>query len=139
VTSISSNQFTFINTLTGIAGSSAVSSNFGALLAHKKYLVHVVISGVTSGGGDITTTLNLAMTTTVGVVPTTLWFFTASGKRFVSPTTRFTQNIFADAVIDGTLINSPYDLIATVTATDTLAVTLTLIGYFTLTEVGSIT
>ena len=139
VTSISSNQFTFINPLTGIAGSSAVSSNFGALLAHKKYLVHVVISGVTSGGGDIPTTLNLAITTTVGVVPTTLWFFTASGKRFVSPTTRFTQNIFADAVIDGTLINSPFDLIATVTATDTLAVTLTLIGYFTLTEVGSIT
>jgi hypothetical protein len=139
VTSISSNQFSFINTLTGMAGSSAVSSNFGALLAHKKYLVHVAISAVTAGGSDIDTTLNLAIATTAGAVPTTLWFFTASGKRFVTGTTRFTQNIFADAIIDGTLINSPFELIATVTATDTLYVALTMVGYYTLTEVGSIT
>ena len=139
VTSISSNQFTFINTLTGSTDSSAVSSAFGALAAHKKYLVHIVISAVTNGGGDIDTTLKLAITTTAGVVPTTLWFFTASGKRFVSPSTKFTQNIFADAIIDGTLIGSSFDLIATVTASELLGPTLTLVGYYTLTEVGSIT
>jgi hypothetical protein len=139
VTSISSNQFTFINTLTGTAGSSAVSSNFGALLAHKKYLVHLVISAVTSSSVDIPTTLNLVVTTTAGAVPTSLWFYTAAGKRFVSPVTKFSQNIFADLVIDGTLINDGFDLIATVSATENLAATLTLVGYFTLTEVGSIT
>jgi hypothetical protein len=138
-TSISSNQFTFINTLTGTAGSSAVSSNFGALLAHKKYLVHLVISAVTSSSVDIPTTLNLVVTTTAGAVPTSLWFYTAAGKRFVSPVTKFSQNIFADLVIDGTLINDGFDLIATVSATENLAATLTLVGYFTLTEVGSIT
>jgi hypothetical protein len=125
--------------LTGTAGSSAVSSNFGALLAHKKYLVHLVISAVTSSSVDIPTTLNLVVTTTAGAVPTSLWFYTAAGKRFVSPVTKFSQNIFADLVIDGTLINDGFDLIATVSATENLAATLTLVGYFTLTEVGSIT
>ncbi len=139
VTSISSNQFTFVNTLTGIPGSSAISNSFGALSAHKKYLVHIVISAVTSSSVDIPTTLNLVVTATAGAVPSSLWFFTAAGKRFVSPTTKFTQNIFADLIIDGTLIDSGFDLIATVTATENLAATLTLVGYFTLTEVGSIT
>jgi hypothetical protein len=138
VTSVSVGLFTFINPLTGTAGAGAQSHNFGSMLAGKKYLMHLVISGVNSSFEDIGTSLLLEITSTVGVIPITTAYFVSVGKSF-NDGTRFTQNISADLVIDGTLVANAFNLYATVTATDDLSTSLTLSGYFSLTEVGSIT
>jgi len=138
ITSISVGMFTFINPLTGATTVTAVSNNFGSMLAGKKYAMHLVISGVNSNFVEIATTLKLELTSTAGAIPITSAYFLSVGKKYVSGI-RFTQNIFADLVIDGSAVTDPFDLIATVSATDVLASTVTLSGYFTLTEIGSIT
>ena len=138
ITSATVGVFTFINPLTGTAGAGAQSHNFGGMLAGKKYLMHLVISGVHSSYEDILTTLILRITSTAGVIPITTAYFVSTGKSF-NVGTRITQNISAELVIDGTLVVDTFNLYATVTATDDLATSLTLSGYFSLTEVGSIT
>ena len=139
VTSVSVGTFAFINPLSGTAGSGAQSENFGGLVAGKKYLMHLVISGVNSGFEDLTATLILQIFSTVGVIPITTAYFVSSGRKYVSTGTRFTQNIFAEIAIDGTLVTEPFNLYAKVTNSETLATTVTLSGHYSLTEVGSIT
>jgi hypothetical protein len=139
VTSVSVGTFAFINPLSGTAGSGAQSENFGGLVAGKKYLMHLVISGVNSGFEDLTATLILQIFSTVGVIPITTAYYVSSGRKYVSTGTRFTQNIFAEIAIDGTLVTEPFNLYAKVTNSETLATTVTLSGYYSLTEVGSIT
>jgi len=129
----------FINPLSGTAGSGAQSENFGGLVAGKKYLMHLVISGVNSGFEDLTATLILQIFSTVGVIPITTAYYVSSGRKYVSTGTRFTQNIFAEIAIDGTLVTEPFNLYAKVTNSETLATTVTLSGHYSLTEVGSIT
>jgi hypothetical protein len=139
VTSVSVGTFAFINPLSGTAGSGAQSENFGGLVAGKKYLMHLVISGVNSGFEDLTATLILQIFSTVGVIPITTAYYVSSGRKYVSTGTRFTQNIFAEIAIDGTLVTEPFNLYAKVTNSETLATTVTLSGHYSLTEVGSIT
>ena len=139
VTSVSVATFAFINPLSGTAGSGAQSENFGGLVAGKKYLMHLVISGVNSGFEDLTATLILQIFSTVGVIPITTAYYVSSGRKYVSTGTRFTQNIFAEIAIDGTLVTEPFNLYAKVTNSETLATTVTLSGHYSLTEVGSIT
>ena len=139
VTSVSIGAFTFVNTLSGTAASSSISNPFGGMLAGKKYLMHLVISGVNSTLSDFTTTLQLEITSSAGAIPITTSFFSATGKRYSASATRYSQNIFADVVIDGTSVTDIFNLTAKVILSDGIASTLTLIGYYTLTEVGSIT
>ena len=139
VTSVSVGTFAFINPLSGTAGSGGQSENFGGMVAGKKYLMHLVISGVNSSFEDLTTTLILQIFSTVGVIPITTAYYVSSGRKYVSPGTRFTQNIFAEIVIDGTLVTESFNLFAKVTNSEALSTTVTLSGYYSLTEVGSIT
>ena len=139
VTSVSVGTFTFINTLTGTAGSGAQSANFGEMGAGKKYLMHLVISGVNSGFGDMEATLILEIFSTVGVIPITTAYYVSSGRKYVPTGTRFTQNIFAEIVIDGTLVTDTFNLFGKVTNSEPLATVVTLTGHYSLTEVGSIT
>ena len=138
VTSVSIGSFTFINPLTGTASSSSLSNSFGNMQAGKKYLMHLAISAVNSTLADFNTTLLLEITSTAGAIPITTSYYSANGKRFATSATRFSQNVFADLVIDGTAVTSIFDLTAKVSLSDSIASTLTLTGYFTLTEVGSI-
>lgn len=139
VTSVSVGTFSFINTLSGTAGSGAQSENFGGMVAGKKYLMHLVISGVNSGYEDLTATLILEIFSTVGVIPITTVYFVSSGKKNTPTGNSFTQNIFAEIVVDGTLVTETFNLFAKVTNSKALATTVTLSGYYSLTEVGSIT
>ena len=139
VTSVSIGEFTFINQLSGTASSSAISNPFGEMLAGKKYLMHLVISGVNSTLTDFTTTLQLEITASAGAIPISTSFFSTTGKRYAASATRYSQNIFADVIIDGTLVTDVFNLTAKVILSDGIGSTLTLIGYYTLTEVGSIT
>ena len=139
VTSVSVGTFAFINALSGTAGSGAQSDNFGGMVAGKKYLMHLVISGVNSNFEDLTATLILQIFSTVGVIPITTAYYVSSGRKYVPTGTRFTQNIFAEIVIDGTLVTESFNLFAKVTNSEALATTVTLSGYYSLTEVGSIT
>uniref|UniRef100_UPI00404A5A2C hypothetical protein n=1 Tax=Candidatus Planktophila sp. TaxID=2175601 RepID=UPI00404A5A2C len=139
VTSVSVGTFSFINTLSGTAGSGAQSENFGGMVAGKKYLMHLVISGVNSGYEDLTATLVLEIFSTVGIIPITTVYFVSSGKKNTPTGNSFTQNIFAEIVVDGTLVTETFNLFAKVTNSKALATTVTLSGYYSLTEVGSIT
>jgi len=103
ITSATVGVFPFINTLTGTAGAGAQSQNFGGMLAGKKYLMHLVISGVHSNYDDILTTLILRITSTAGVIPITTAYFVSTGKSF-NAGMRYSENIFAELVIDGTLV-----------------------------------
>jgi len=138
VTSVSVGKFNFINTLTGTAGSSAQSNNFGGMSSGKKYLMHLVISGVNSNFDDIAATLILEISSTVGVIPITTAYYVSGGRKYVSPGTRFTQNIHAELVIDGTLVTETFNLFAKVSASEGLSSVVSLSGYYSLTEVGSI-
>jgi hypothetical protein len=137
VTSVSVGSFTFVNPLLGTG--TAQSQNFGGMLAGKKYLMHLVISGVNSNFEDILPTLTLSITSTAGVIPKTTVYTVSSGRKYVSPGTRFTQNLIADLVIDGTLVTDVFNLYATVAGSELTNPSITLSGHFSLTEVGSIT
>ena len=139
VTSVSLGSFSFINTLTGTAGASAQSRDFGSLLPGKKYSIRLNISGSKASYGDLDTTLVLEVFTTAGVIPITTGYSVSSGKKFISPSTIYSQNIYADLIIDGTLVTNPFNVFVKVSASEAISYVVTLNGYFALTEVGSIT
>ena len=138
VTTVALGAFSFINTLTGTAGSSAQSANFGSLLPGKKYSMRLNISGSKASYGDIDTTLILEVISTAGSIPITTGYSVSSGKKFISPSTVFTQNIIADLIIDGTLVTNPFNIFVKVSASEPISYVVSLIGYYALTEVGSI-
>ena len=139
VTSVSLGTFTFLNTVTGTAGSSAQSQNFGGMAAGKKYLMHLNISGVRNGFVEIDTTLVLEIFSTEGVIPITSAYSVSMGKKFTGAGTSYSENILADLIIDGSLVTNPFNLFVKVSATDGITYDVTLNGFFSLTEVGSIT
>jgi hypothetical protein len=139
VTKVSLGTFTFINSFSGIAGSSAQSNDFGELGAGKKYLMHLNISGSRTGYADLDTTFVLEVFSTAGVIPITSAYSVSSGKKFTLAGTSYSQNIHADLIIDASLVTSPFNLYVKVKATDAISYTVSLNGFFTLTEVGSIT
>ena len=138
VTTVAIGAFSFINTLTGTAGSSAQSANFGSLLPGKKYSMRLNISGSKASYGDIDTTLILEVISTAGSIPITTGYSVSSGKKFISPGTVFSQNIIADLIIDGTLVTNPFNIFVKVSASEPISYVVSLIGYYALTEVGSI-
>lgn len=138
VTTVALGAFSFINTLTGTAGSSAQSANFGSLLPGKKYSMRLNISGSKASYGDLDTTLILEVISTAGSIPITTGYSVTSGKKFISPSTVFSQNIIADLIIDGTLVTNPFNIFVKVSASEPISYVVSLIGYYALTEVGSI-
>ena len=139
VTKVSLGTFSFLNSFTGTAGSSAQSQDFGGLSAGKKYLMHLNISGSRSGFAEVDTTLVLEVFSTAGVIPMTSAYSVSSGKKFVGGSTSYSENILADVIIDGSSVTSPFDLFVKVSATEVIGYAITCNGFFTLTEVGSIT
>jgi hypothetical protein len=139
VTQVSIGTFSFINTFTGTAGSSSQSQDFGGLSAGKKYLMHLNISGFRSGSTAIDTTFILEVFSTVGVIPITSAYSVSLGKKFTGISTTNSANILADLIIDGSLVTNPFNLFVKVSASETISYIVTLEGFFTLTEVGSIT
>jgi hypothetical protein len=139
VTKVSIGTFSFINTFTGTAGSSSQSQDFGGLSAGKKYLMHLNISGFRSGSTAIDTTFILEVFSTVGVIPITSAYSVSLGKKFTGVSTTNSANILADLIIDGSLVTNPFNLFVKVSASETISYIVTLEGFFTLTEVGSIT
>ena len=138
VTTVALGAFSFINTLTGTAGSSAQSANFGSLLPGKKYSMRLNISGTKASYGDLDTTLILEVISTAGSIPITTGYSVSSGKKFISSSTVFSQNIIADLIIDGTLVTNPFNIFVKVSASEPISYVVSLIGYYALTEVGSI-
>jgi hypothetical protein len=139
VTKVSLGTFSFLNTFSGTAGSSAQSQDFGGLSAGKKYLMHLNISGFRSGFTALDTTLILEVFSTVGVIPITSAYSVSTGKKFTAGSTTNSENIHADLIIDGSLVINPFNLFVKVSASDAISYVVTLNGFFTLTEVGSIT
>lgn len=139
VTTVSLGSFTFLNTVTGTAGSSAQSQNFGGMAAGKKYLMHLNISGFRNGFVEMDTTLVLEIFSTAGVIPVTSAYSVSMGKKFTGAGTSYSENILADLIIDGSLVTNPFNMFVKVSATDAITYEVTLNGFFSLTEVGSIT
>jgi hypothetical protein len=139
VSTVSLGAFSFINTLTGTAGASAQSIDFGAMLPGKKYSIRLNISGSKASYGDLDTTLVLQVFSTAGDIPITTGYSVSSGKKFISPATIYSQNIIADLMIDGSLVTNPFNIFVKVSATEAISYVVSLNGYFALTEVGSIT
>ena len=139
VTTVALGAFSFINTLTGTAGSSAQSANFGSLLPGKIYSMRLNITGSKASYGDIDTTLILEVISTAGSIPITTGYSVSSGKKFISPSTVFSQNIIADLIIDGTLVTNPFNIFVKVSASEPISYVVSLIGYYALTEVDAIT
>jgi len=138
VTTVSLALFGFINTLTGTAGATAQSEDFGSLVAGKKYLMHLNISGYRTTYAEIDTTLVLEVFSTAGAIPITSGYSVSTGKKFVTASTRFSENIIADVIIDGSLVTNPFKIYVKVSATEAISYVITLNGFFTFTEVGSI-
>ena len=139
VTTASVGVFNFSNAFTGTPGSSGQSENFGTLRAGGKYLMHLNISGYSTSSSDLDSTLALEVFSTAGAIPITCAYSVSSGKKFTGGATSFSQNIIADLLIDGSLVTNTFDLYVKVSATEMISYTVTLNGYFSYTEVGSIT
>ena len=139
VTSVSLGTFSFINTLSGTANPSAQSNDFASLLPGKKYSMHLNISGSKASYGDLDTILILEVFCTAGSIPITSGYSVSSGKEYISPDTFFSQNISADLIIDGSLEISPFNMFVKVTTAQSIIYEVVLTGYFSFTEVGSIT
>ena len=138
VTSASLGLFSFLNTLTGTAGATAQSQDFGALKPGKKYIMRLNITGYRTSLIEIDTVLVLEVLSTAGVIPITTAYSVSTGKKFASSSTRFSENIMADVIIDGSLVSNTFNVFVKVGATDAISYVVTLNGYFSLTEVGSI-
>ena len=101
--------------------------------------MHLNISGSRTGYADLDTTFVLEVFSTAGVIPITSAYSVSSGKKFTVAGTSYSQNIHADLIIDASLVTNPFNLYVKVKATDTISYAVSLNGFFTLTEVGSIT
>ena len=139
-TNIYFGNISFANQLSGNPGNSTTSNNFGSFTAGKSYLVHLVVYGTNSINS---TSIALGFSASIpgsAVTPNATWTVHAANS-YRTGTQLYEHTVIADVVIDGTTINTTYNLNVTV-STGTLLGTsdkyLTFSGSYIATLVGTI-
>jgi hypothetical protein len=130
---------TFGNLINGVAGSSAVTSQFGTFLAGKSYVLDVLIYATNADVPPYS--LKVAFAASSGSPTIATKYIVADGYSYRSSASKTEYSIYAKVIIDGTSVTNNFALTATVTCgepTSTNSAKLTVNGDYVAHLVGSI-
>jgi len=134
-----SGEIAFPNLLSGIAGSTSVSSTFASLAPGKKYILDALIYA-TNSDTDVYP-LKVSFAASTGSPTITTKYIVMRGSSYRTSSSRTEYSIFAKVIVDGSAVVSAFGLVATVTCGSTTsfdAARLTIAGDYVGQEVGSI-
>jgi len=134
-----SGEIAFPNLLSGIAGSTSVSSTFASLAPGKKYIMDALIYA-TNSDTDVYP-LKVSFAASTGSPTITTKYIVMRGSSYRTSSSRTEYSIFAKVIVDGSAVASAFGLVATVTCGSTTsfdAARLTIAGDYVGQEVGSI-
>jgi len=134
-----SGEIAFPNLLSGIAGSTSVSSTFASLAPGKKYILDALIYA-TNSDTDVYP-LKVSFAASTGSPTITTKYIVMRGSSYRTSSSRTEYSIFAKVIVDGSAVASAFGLAATVTCGSTTsfdAARLTIAGDYVGQEVGSI-
>ena len=130
---------TFGNLINGVAGSSAVTNQFGTFLAGQSYILDVLIYATNADVPPYS--LKVAFAASSGSPTISTRYIVADGYSYRSSASKSEYSIYAKVIIDGTSVANNFALIATVTCgepTSTNSAKLTVNGDYVAHLVGSI-
>lgn len=130
---------TFGNLINGVAGSSAVTNQFGTFLAGQSYVLDVLIYATNADVPPYS--LKVAFAASSGSPTISTRYIVADGYSYRSSASKAEYSIYAKVIIDGTSVANNFALIATVTCgepTSTNSAKLTVNGDYVAHLVGSI-
>jgi hypothetical protein len=130
---------TFGSLISGVAGSSAVSSQFGTFVAGRSYVVDVLIYATNADVPPYS--LKVAFAASNGSPTIATKYIVADGYSYRSSASKTEYSIYAKVIIDGSSVANNFGLTATVTCgepTSTNSAKLTVNGDYVANLVGSI-
>jgi hypothetical protein len=130
---------TFGSLINGVAGSSAVSSQFGTFVAGRSYVVDVLIYATNADVPPYS--LKVAFAASSGSPTIATKYIVADGYSYRSSASKAEYSIYAKVIIDGSSVANNFGLTATVTCgepTSTNSAKLTVNGDYVANLVGSI-
>ena len=130
---------TFGSLISGVAGSSAVSSQFGTFVAGRSYVVDVLIYATNADVPPYS--LKVAFAASSGSPTIATKYIVADGYSYRSSASKTEYSIYAKVIIDGSSVANNFGLTATVTCgepTSTNPAKLTVNGDYVAHLVGSI-
>ena len=130
---------TFGSLINGVAGSSAVSTQFGTFVAGRSYVVDVLIYATNADVPPYS--LKVAFAATSGSPTIATKYIVADGYSYRSSASKTEYSIYAKVIIDGSSVANNFGLTATVTCgepTSTNSAKLTVNGDYVAHVVGSI-
>jgi hypothetical protein len=130
---------TFGSLISGVAGSSAVSSQFGTFVAGRSYVVDVLIYATNADVPPYS--LKVAFAASNGSPTIATKYIVADGYSYRSSASKTEYSIYAKVIIDGSSVANNFGLTATVTCgepTSTNSARLTVNGDYVAHLVGSI-
>ena len=130
---------TFGSLISGVAGSSAVSSQFGTFVAGGSYVVDVLIYATNADVPPYS--LKVAFAASSGSPTIATKYIVADGYSYRSSASKTEYSIYAKVIIDGSSVTNNFGLTATVTCgepTSTNSAKLTVNGDYVAHLVGSI-
>jgi hypothetical protein len=137
--SINYGALTFGSLISGVAGSSAVSSQFGTFVAGRSYVVDVLIYATNADVPPYS--LKVAFAASNGSPTIATKYIVADGYSYRSSASKTEYSIYAKVIIDGSSVANNFGLTATVTCgepTSTNSAKLTVNGDYVANLVGSI-
>ena len=136
---INHGALTFGSLINGVAGSSAVSTQFGTFVAGRSYVVDVLIY---ASNADVPPySLKVAFAATSGSPTIATKYIVTDGYSYRSSASKTEYSIYAKVIIDGSSVANNFGLTATVTCgepTSTNSAKLTVNGDYVAHVVGSI-
>ncbi len=136
---INHGALTFGSLINGVAGSSAVSTQFGTFVAGRSYVVDVLIYATNADVPPYS--LKVAFAATSGSPTIATKYIVADGYSYRSSASKTEYSIYAKVIIDGSSVANNFGLTATVTCgepTSTNSSKLTVNGDYVAHLVGSI-
>jgi hypothetical protein len=136
---INHGALTFGSLINGVAGSSAVSTQFGTFVAGRSYVVDVLIYATNADVPPYS--LKVAFAATSGSPTIATKYIVADGYSYRSSASKTEYSIYAKVIIDGSSVANNFGLTATVTCgepTSTNSAKLTVNGDYVAHVVGSI-
>jgi hypothetical protein len=137
--SINHGALTFGSLISGVAGSSAVSSQFGTFVAGRSYVVDVLIYATNADVPPYS--LKVAFAASNGSPTIATKYIVTDGYSYRSSASKTEYSIYAKVIIDGSSVANNFGLTATVTCgepTSTNSAKLTVNGDYVAHLVGSI-
>ena len=130
---------TFGSLISGVAGSSSVSSQFGTFVAGRSYVIDVLIYATNADVPPYS--LKVAFAASNGSPSITTKYIVADGSSYRSSASKNEYSIYAKVIVDGSTVANNFALTATVTCgepTSTNSAKLTVNGDYVAHMVGSI-